>query len=111
MPANIYIKRTAPQGPGRGQIAFEPGDWTHSGTWVATELPHEGEKIFPAAKSGSYSIANRIITMKGPDSTTLVVITDWGPGPLGNGPGQTFNPEDGTQMNIAWSLSVWPIDI
>ena len=105
--ANVYIKRTAPPEPGRGQITLTPGDWTNSGTWIATESPHEGEPLF-SARSGTYSIKNRIVTLLGADLKTAVLIKDWAKDSMGTGPGETFNSTENTSMNIAWKLSPWP---
>jgi hypothetical protein len=107
----IHIKRVAPTGPGRGTIVLSPGNATEGGTWVATELPHQGDAIFPAERGGKYSIAGTIVTMKNSHSETLVVINSWEGKALDAGPGQTFKHDDGQPMNIAWNRVQWPIDI
>jgi hypothetical protein len=111
VPVILYVKRTDPAGPGRGTIILDPGNWTSPGSWVATEVPHEGDPIF-IAKSGTYSIQNRIVALIDTNNKKAVEVRDYGDGPLGVGPGTTFDPDpdDRPPMHIAWKLSVWPPD-
>lgn len=109
MSVQVYIKRTAPQGPGRGTITLTPGDWTSGGAWTATEDQHEGDPLF-SAKNGTYTIQNRIATLLGTDLKPSVRLNDWAQGSI-SGPGMTFDPTDNSNINIAWRYgSPWPLE-